>query len=94
MTIRSFGDRRTEKPFRGEPVRNIQKDLQKRAIAKLDYINEAERLDDLRIPPSNRLEKKKGDLKDFYSIRVNSQWRIIFRWADGNAMDVTFIDYH
>ena len=94
MPIRSFGDRRTEKLFRGEPVRNMQKDLQKRVIAKLDYINEAARLDDLRIPPSNRLEKKKGDLKDFYSIRVNSQWRIIFRWVDGDAMDVTFIDYH
>ena len=51
-------------------------------------------LEDLRVPPSNRLQKKKGDLKDFYSIRVNDQWRIIFRWVDGQAEDVTFIDYH
>jgi proteic killer suppression protein len=57
-------------------------------------VHAAARLEDLRVPPSNRLEKLKGDLKEFHAIRINDQWRIIFRWSDGHAHDVTIVDYH
>jgi len=92
--IRSFGDKRTQQIFLRNPIRRLDIKIQERALQKLDYLDEARVLEDLRVPPSNRLQKKKGDLKDFYSIRVNDQWRIIFRWVDGQAEDVTFIDYH
>ena len=59
---------------------------------KLEAINAASRLDDLKVPPANRLEKLKGNLKDFYSIRINDQWRVIFRWVDGEAHDVQIVD--
>ena len=61
---------------------------------KLEAINAAVRLEDLKVPPANRLEKLKGNLKDFYSIRINDQWRVIFRWVDGDAHDVRIVDYH
>ena len=80
--------------FEGIAVRRIALDLQARALTRLDFIDRATKLDDLRRPPSNRLQKKKGDLKDYYSIRVNDQWRIIFRWTDDGAENVTFVDYH
>ena len=66
----------------------------RRAKRKLEALNAATRLDDLKVPPSNRLEKLLGDLKDFYSIRVNDQWRVIFRWHDGDAHEVRLTDYH
>jgi len=69
-------------------------DLQRKALRRLRYIDAAETIDDLRIPPSNKLEKKTGDLKDFYAIWVNTQWRIIFLWKDSSAHDVQLIDYH
>ena len=65
-----------------------------RAKRKLVAVHAASRLEDLRVPPSNRLEKLRGDLDGFYSIRINDQWRIIFRWTDGDAHDVQIIDYH
>ena len=91
--IRSFGDRRTEALFHDEFVRDFQ-GFARIAKRKLEGVDAAHRLEDLAIPPSNRLEKLKGDLRDFYSIRVNDQWRIIFKWRNGEPHDVKIIDYH
>jgi toxin HigB-1 len=91
--IRSFRDKRTEALFRDEFVRQFQ-GFARPAKRKLEAINAATRLEDLMVPPSNRLEKLKGDLKDFHSIRINDQWRVIFRWIDGVAHDVEIVDYH
>jgi proteic killer suppression protein len=68
--------------------------LYKVIARKIGYLNQAVRIEDLRIPPANRLELLKGDLAGYYSIRVNDQFRIIFRWKDGDALDVAFVDYH
>lgn len=91
--IKSFGDRRTERLFEDAVVRDFQ-GIARRAKRKLELLHAAERLEDLLVPPSNRLEKLRGDLKDFYSIRVNDQWRITFKWIDGDAHEVTIVDYH
>jgi toxin HigB-1 len=91
--IRSFGDKRTEAPFRDEFVRDFQ-GIARIAKRKLEAVNAAHRLDDLAIPPSNRLEKLKGDLRDFYSIRVNDQWRVVFKWHNGEPHEVRITDYH
>jgi proteic killer suppression protein len=91
--IRSFGDRRTGALFRDEFVRQFQ-GIARPAKRKLEAVNAASRLVDLTVPPSNRLEKLKGDLKDFHSIRVNDQWRVIFKWSDGEPHDVRIVDYH
>ena len=91
--IKSFGDRRTEELFQDAFVRDFQ-GIARAAKRKLTILNAVPRLDDLRFPPANRLEKLKGDLRDFYSIRVNDQWRVIFRWHDNNAYDVRIVDYH
>ncbi len=91
--IRSFGDRRTEALFQDKFVRDFQ-GFARIAKRKLEAVNAAQRLEDLFIPPSNRLEKLKGDLRDFYSIRINDQWRITFKWLSGEPHDVTIIDYH
>jgi proteic killer suppression protein len=80
--IRSFGDKRTETLFWDGVVREFRS-IAPRAKRKLEAINAASRLEDLRVPPSNRLEKLKGDLGGFHSIRINDQWRIIFRWRSG-----------
>ncbi len=95
--ILSFGDRATEDLYHGEQtarVRRIPPAITAMASYKLDILNAAGNLDDLRSPPGNRLEALKGDLKGFYSIRINAQWRIIFRWEEGNAQKVQLIDYH
>lgn len=92
--IRSFGDRRTAEIFAGQYVKRLDTDLQRKTLRRLRYIDAAGTLDDLRVPPSNKLEKKSGDLKGFYAIWVNSQWRIIFRWVGGAAEDVKLVDYH
>lgn len=91
--IRSFGDKQTEALFRDERVLEFQA-FARSAKRKLDMLHAASRIEDLLIPPANRLEKLEGNLKGFYSVRVNSQWRIIFRWMDGDAHDVRVIDYH
>jgi len=91
--IRSFGDKRTEALFRDQFVRQFQ-GVARPAKRKLEALNAAGRLDDLTIPPSNRLEKLKGSLDGFYSIRVNDQWRVIFRWIDGEPHGVQVVDYH
>lgn len=92
--IKSFADKRTEQIFNGKIIKRLDTDLQKKALRRLRYIEAAEKIEDLMIPPSNRLEKKEGDMRNYYSIRVNLQWRIIFKWVDGAAHDVQFIDYH
>ncbi|HVY18594.1 MAG TPA: type II toxin-antitoxin system RelE/ParE family toxin [Bauldia sp.] len=91
--IRSFQDKKTEALFRDEPVREFHA-FARRAKFKLEAVNAAGRLQDLLVPPSNRLEKLKGNLREYHSIRINDQWRIIFVWRDGDAHDVAIVDYH
>ena len=92
--IVSFGSKDTLKIWQGERLKNMSTDLQEIARRKLRMLNNAQDLPDLRIPPSNKLEKLSGNLKMFYSIRINRQWRIIFKWDNGNASEVEIIDYH
>ena len=92
--IVSFGDKYTSKIWEGERIKSMSTDLQETARRKLRMLNNSQNIADLMIPPSNKLEKLKGNLKDFYSIRINSQWRIIFKWDGGNASSVELIDYH
>ncbi len=92
--IISFGNSETEKIWNGERVKKLPKEIQEAGRRKLRMLNNSFNLADLRIPPSNRLEKLSGNLKDFYSIRINDQWRIIFNWSSGNASKVEIIDYH
>jgi proteic killer suppression protein len=91
--IRSFGDRQTRELFADGFVRQFQ-GVARAAKRRLEALNAASRLEDLNVPSSNRLEKLKGDLKDFHSIRVNDQWRVIFKWRDGDAQEVRIVDYH
>ncbi len=92
--IISFGTKETEKIWNGERVNKLPNEIQETARRKLRMLNNSQHIADLQIPPSNRLEKLKSSLKDFYSIRVNDQWRIIFRWNNGNASEVEILDYH
>jgi proteic killer suppression protein len=91
--IRSFSDKRAEALFWDRVVPTYGQ-IARRAKRKLESINAAHRLEDLRVPPSNRLEKLKGSLEAYYSIRINDQWRVVFRWVNGDAYDVAIIDYH
>ena len=95
--IVSFGDKTTEAVFHGTPVQFLKRfpaDVLKRASQKLDYLNGASDLVDLKAPRGNRLELLKGDLKGLHSIRVNDQWRIVFRWQGSDAHQVQLVDYH
>ncbi|HRN80533.1 MAG TPA: type II toxin-antitoxin system RelE/ParE family toxin [Ferruginibacter sp.] len=92
--IVSFGEKDTEKIWQGIWVRKLPQIIQEIARRKLRMLNNSQDLADLRIPPSNRLEKLKGNRKDFYSIRINEQWRIIFKWKSGNSESVEIVDYH
>ena len=92
--IKSFGDRDTERLFLREAVRRYPSDLQRTMLRKLVVVDAAEALADLRSPPGNRLEKLKGDRAGQHSIRINQQWRICFRWKDGDAHEVAIVDYH
>ena len=92
--IVSFGDKTTQKIWEGEWVKGFATDIQETTRRKLRMLNNSVDIKDLMIPPSNRLEKLKGNRKDFYSIRVNDQWRLIFRWDNGSAFNVQLIDYH
>jgi len=92
--IISFGSKETRKIWEGERVKGLSTILQETARRKLRMLNNSQNLADLQIPPSNKLEKLKGDLHGHYSIRINNQWRIIFKWNNGNATDVQIIDYH
>jgi len=92
--IISFGSKETEKIWIGIIVKKPSVEIQQIGRRKLRMLHNSLYLIDLRFPPSNRLEKLTGNLKDFYSIRINNQWRIIFCWEDGNASAVEIIDYH
>lgn len=92
--VLSFRDRETEQIYNGFISKKFPREIQEIARRKMRMINNSVDLKDLTIPPSNRLEKLKGNLKDYYSIRINNQWRIIFQWVNGNATELEIIDYH
>lgn len=92
--IISFGSKETEKICNGDRIKNLPHDIQQIGRRKLRMLNNSQNIADLRIPPSNRLEKLSGKLKNHYSIRINDQWRIVFKWEEGNAFEVTIMDYH
>jgi proteic killer suppression protein len=92
--IRSFRNRVTEALYHGSPPRNVPPDVAKRAMTRLFLLDTVTRLDDLRVPPGNRLEMLRGTRSGQHSIRVNDQWRICFVWREGDAHDVEFCDYH
>lgn len=92
--IRSFVDKEAEKIWLGERSRRLPADIQPVARRKLRMLNAAANLDDLRVPPANRLEALKGDRRGQYSIRINGQWRICFRWKEGDVAEVEIVDYH
>ena len=95
--ITSFGNQATSDLFNGinsRDSRKIPSEISQKALNKLDILNAVETLEELKSPPGNRLEALKGDLKGFYSIRINNQWRIIFQWQNGNVSQVQIIDYH
>ena len=92
--IVSFGDRETEALFRRERVKRIDPRIQRSALRKLRYLDQAASLEDLRVPPGNHLEALKGARAGQHSIRVNDQWRIVFTWREGRAHGVSIEDYH
>lgn len=92
--IKSFGNKETEKVWNGQRSKKLPNEIQEIARRKLRMLHNSQDIQDLRIPPSNRLEKLSGKLKDFHSIRINNQWRIIFIWDNGNALETEIIDYH
>jgi proteic killer suppression protein len=92
--IRSFDDDRAERLFNRLPVKKLAAALQRAALRKLVLLDAATSLEDLRVPPGNRLEKLIGDRAGQYSIRINDQWRICFEWSDGDAYEVEMADYH
>lgn len=92
--IISFGSKDTKKIWDGERVKGFSTELQEITRRKLRMLNNSQNIADLQIPPSNRLEKLKGNLKEFYSIRINDQWKMIFKWDKGNALEVEILDDH
>ena len=92
--IKSFRDEETERVFQRAPAKRLPHQLQRVALRKLLMLDAAHSLDDLRVPPGNRLEKLGRDRAGQHSIRINDQWRICFEWSDGNAYEVEMVDYH
>jgi toxin HigB-1 len=92
--IKGFKDKEAEKLFHREPSRKLPQDIQRLALRKLRMLNRAITLEDLRIPPGNRLETLRGDRQGQYSIRINDQWRICFVWQEGEVFQVEIVDYH
>ena len=92
--IRNFNDKEAERIWHGDVSRRLPADIQRVARRKLRMLNSAASLEDLRVPPANRLELLKGNRKGQYSIRINDQWRICFHWNEGDAFDVEIVDYH
>ena len=92
--IASFKDKETEKIWDGTVSTQLPFEIQQTARRKLRMINSSQSINDLRIPPANKLEKLRGDLKNKYSIRINDQWRIVFCWDGSNSFEVEIIDYH
>ena len=92
--IETFSCKETEKIWNGGRSKKLPGEIQERAFLKLRQLHAAELLTDLRIPPSNRLESLSGDLKGYWSMRINQQWRLVFRWNEGKASEVKITDYH
>jgi proteic killer suppression protein len=92
--IISFGNKDTESIWNGIRVKNMPLEIQSVGRRKLRMLNNSQTINDLRIPPSNRLEKLSGNLDGFHSIRINDQWRIIFKWIEGQSEEVKIVDYH
>lgn len=92
--IKSFGDKETEQIWNGFRSLKLPFEIQEIARRKLRMINSSQDINDMRIPPANHLEKLKGGLSDYYSVRINERWRVIFIWQDNNATKVKIIDYH
>lgn len=92
--IRTFKDKETQKIFERQRSRKLPSDIQQVALRKLRMLNRAETLQDLRVPPANRLERLMGNRDGQYSIRINDQWRICFEWQDGDSLNVEIVDYH
>ena len=92
--IKTFATKETAAVFAGHFVKRIPRPVAARAKSRLDQIDAAIRVEDLRLPPSNQLEKLVGDRKDQWSIRINGQWRVCFEWRDGDAWNVEIVDYH
>lgn len=92
--IRTFRDKTAAALFLGKPVKRLPPEIRKRAREKLDMIHNAHSLEDLRVPPANRLEALSGDREGQHSIRINQQWRVCFRWENGEAYEVEITDYH
>jgi proteic killer suppression protein len=92
--IKSFRCRETEKIFRREFSQKFPRDIQQRAFMKLNALDAAIKIEDLRLPPSNRLEALKGKRQGQWSLRINDQWRLCFTWQGGHAEDVEIVDYH
>jgi len=92
--INSFKDKEVEKIWNGIVSTKLPFEIQQIARRKLRMINNSQNINDLRIPPGNRLEKLQGDLKNKYSIRINDKWRIVFNWDDSNSSEIEIIDYH
>lgn len=92
--IKSFDDKESEKIWNGIRSKKFPNEIQDVVRRKLRMINNAQDVNDLRIPPANRLEKLKGDLQEYYSIRINNQWRIIFKWINNDAYEIRIVDYH
>jgi len=92
--IKTFKSKETEKVWNGERSSKLPLEVQKVGRRKLRMLNNSIDINDLRIPPANRLEKLSGNFAEFYSIRINDQWRIIFKWSQGHAFDIQIIDYH
>jgi proteic killer suppression protein len=92
--IRSFRDRDTQRLFDRQPARKLGADVQRIALRKLRQLDAAVSLEDLRVPPGNRLEKLRRDRAGQHSIRINDQWRVCFRWVGGDAHDIEIVDYH
>ena len=92
--IKTFGDKESEKIWNGIRSKKLANEIQDVVRRKLRMLNNAQDVNDLRIPPANRLEKLKGDHEDYYSVRINNQWRIIFQWLNNDAYNVKIIDYH
>jgi proteic killer suppression protein len=92
--IKSFKSGETERIYNREGSKRIHRDIQQVSLRKLRMLNNAKNLNDLRVPPANRLERLRGDREGQYSIRINDQWRICFTWQEGDAYDVEITDYH
>lgn len=94
LVIRGFRDSDTERLYNRVPIRRFGTDIQRVALRRLRQLDAAVALDDLRAPPGNRLEKLRGRREGQFSIRINDQWRVCFRWSEGDAYDVEIVDYH